>query len=113
MAVYRGNSGSILFGGVIVGAVAAWRLLLVTRGDQARWTGSLTWQWLSLELYEPTDDEFDIELEDGSKTPSYRLSGTTTFVSIDPQLRKIEFQGVGDLAGAPSPGPDESEITIT
>jgi hypothetical protein len=113
MAVYRGNSGSILYGGVIIGAVAEWRLMIVKNGDEARWTGSLVWQWLSLTSFDPTDDEYLLELEDGSATPSYRLSGTTIFSSIDQEHNSLQFYGRGDLEGVPDPGPDQSEITIT
>jgi hypothetical protein len=113
MAVYRGNSGSIMYDGVIIGAVREWRLLIVANGDEARWTGSLIWQWLSLTSYDPTDDEYWLELEDGSATPSYRLSGTTVFTAIDRERNTLHFQGHGDLAGVPDPGPGQSEITIT
>ena len=113
LAVYRGNSGSILYDDVIVGAVAEWKLLLNQNGDEARWTGSLTWQWLSLASYEPNDDESCIELHDGSATSSYRLSGTTVFTSIDRESRKMRFQGHGDLMGVPDPGPGQSEIAVT
>lgn len=113
MAVYRGNSGSIMYDGVIIGAVSEWRLLIVTNGEEARWTGSLVWQWLSLSSYDPTDDEYWLELEDGSATPSYRLSGTTVFTAIDRAESTLHFQGHGDLDGVPDPGPGQSEITIT
>jgi hypothetical protein len=113
MAVYSGNSGSILFEGVIVGAVAEWRLLLVQHNGDARWTGVLTWQWLSLPPGGRDEDEFEIELQDGSATPSYNLSGRTTFTGIDLDKHTLEFRGHGDLTGAPDPGPDQSEIAIT
>jgi len=113
MAVYRGNSGSIMCEGVIIGAVSEWRLLIVTNGEEARWTGSLVWQWLSLTSYDPTDDQYWLELEDGSATPSYRLSGTTVFTAIDREQNTLHFQGHGDLDGVPDPGPGQSEITIT
>jgi hypothetical protein len=113
MAVYRGNSGSIMYDGVIIGAVSEWRLLIVTYGDEARWTGSLVWQWLSLTSYDPTDDEYWLELEDGSTTPSYKLSGTTIFSSIDRAQSTLQFYGRGSLEGVPDPGPGQSEITIT
>jgi hypothetical protein len=113
MAVYSGNAGSILYDGVIIGAVAEWRLLIVTHNDNARWTGSLTWQWLSLPREDPDDDEFDIELQDGAETPSYNLSGRTVFTSIDLQKRTLDFRGQGDLEGVPDPGPGQSEIAIT
>jgi hypothetical protein len=113
MAVYSGNAGSILYNGVIIGALAEWRLLIVTHEGNARWTGSLTWQWLSLPNGNPDEDEFDIELQDGSETPSYNLSGRTTFTSLDHERRTLDFRGKGDLAGVPDPGPGQSEIAIT
>ena len=93
--------------------MAEWRLLIVTHDGNARWTGSLTWQWLSLPREDPDDDEFDIELQDGAETPSYNLSGRTIFTGIDLQKRTLDFRGQGDLAGAPDPGPGQSEIAIT
>lgn len=112
MAVYRGNSGSIMYDDVIIGAVSEWRLLIVTNGDEARWTGSLVWQWLSLTSYDPTDDEYWLELEDGSTTPSYKLSGTTIFSSIDREQSTLQFHGRGNLEGVPDPGPGQSEIIV-